>query len=217
MDKDTTKLFATAAEHNINKILDAIRAPEKDFLTTNYVANKSKDVAEGLLHLARIGETEAVTSFIVSDAVRFNTLTKNGQLKTLMETLEQLDRSQQTRILSATESCLYGAPNATVIQNIVSSKDKDVHDKLLGILRGLNTQQRTEILSAKMATWWILCHDQLPLLYAVVESLSQNERQRVIDKSGDIPMVLQNSCSQELSDLFKGCRFPSTQPPILKT
>jgi len=211
MDNDNTKSFAAVAGRDADKILDVIRAPEKDLLTAYYIANKSKDVADGLLQLARAGEAEAVTSFIVSDAVRFDTLVKNGQLKTLMETLEQLNASQQLKILSASESYLYGSPNATVLQDIVSSPDGKTTERLGRIMRGFDNQQRTDLFSAPMAAWWVTCFDQIPLMVEILSPLSMKERQSIVDKVkfGDIASVLEESCSSELNAAFKGCKFPA--------
>lgn len=211
MKKKITTPFTAAADQSADKILDAIRAPEKDFLTAYYVAQRSKDVAEGLLQLANAGETEAVTSFIASDAVRFETLVKNGQLATLMETIEQLNKSQQVKFLSATESYLSGCPNATVLQNIVSSRDEKTIEKFGEILRGFDAQQRIDLFSAPQAAWWVSCYDQTDLLVEILSSLSQNERQCLVNKAGNIASVIQISCSNELNNIFKGCTFPTVR------
>ncbi len=219
---ENTTSFAAAAD-DMGKILEAIRAPEKHVLSGYYIAQRSKDVADGLLQMARASEGETVTKFIASNAARFDTLVNNGQLKTLMETLEQLSASQQCKVLSATESYLSGMPDARVLKDIVFSKDKDVLKKLDTMLHGFDNQQRVDLFSAPMAAWWMSGSDQVPLMVEILKPLSLNERQSIVstNKAGhdfaSIANVLEESCSSELNALFKGCRFPAprTEGPKL--
>jgi hypothetical protein len=212
---DNTKSFAAAADRDMDKILAVIREPGKDPLTAYYIAQRSKEVADGLLQLARTGDAEAVTSFIASDAVRFDTLAGNGQLKTLMETLGQLSTSQQFKVLSATESYLSGAPDATVLKKIVFSKDEKIIEQLGGILHSFDNRQRTDLFSAPMAAWW-MSNDHTPLMVEILSPLSQKERQSIVDRVriGDIASVLEVSCSSELNAVFKDCKFPKPRAAV---
>src|SRR5688500_9285559 len=104
MNKSAAKAFAAAARPEAERIPNAIRAPESDCLTPYYVTQKSEAVAKSMLKLARKGETEAVASFLFSNAIRFATLAEKGQINTLLDILETLGSSQQAKVLSATES-----------------------------------------------------------------------------------------------------------------
>lgn len=218
MEKKAAKKFREATAHGTDAILAAIRAPEEHFLTGCYVNNRSAEVANALLQLAGTGEAAVVVSFIVSDAVRFETLTENAQLGTLMDMLGKLDKAEQTKILAATEATQYGTPNATVLQNIVSSKDKTVIEKLGAILRGLDNPQRIEIFSAPRAMWWTSSYEQIPLMVEILSPLSQGERQKIVDNDpDDIAETLEVSWDAELSNLFADCKFTpeeaSLKPP----
>jgi hypothetical protein len=201
MTKDTFAAQANSPE----RILNAIRAPEQEFLTPYYVAHKSKEVADSLLQLVQAGEADSVTSFISSDGTRFETLAKNGQLKTLVRVVSSLDNAHRFQVISASESYLYGHPNATVLQNFVGSRDAETTGKLAEILRGFDNAQRTELFKVPGAVWWMSSYDQVPLLYEILYPLSKEQRQEIYASSRMVPMAITESCCPELSDLFKGC------------
>ena len=105
------------------RILAGIRDPEGEHLMPYYVTNKSEAVAKALLTLVNSGEAEKAVGFIVSDATRFETLAEKGQMNALMDFLDGLDTAQKHRVISASESVLSGVENATVLQNILSTRD----------------------------------------------------------------------------------------------
>lgn len=177
------------------------------------MAQRSEDVANALLHLATTGETAVVASFISSDANRFNALANKGHLGILMETLARLDNAQQTTVLAASESISYGAPNATVLQTIVASRDPVIVDRLQDVLNGLNTSQHVNILSAPNAVWWLGAYDQDKLVCDLSRNLSANERQTIADRADNLRYAIDEICSSELTGLFKDCTFKTKPAP----
>ncbi|NBX65610.1 MAG: hypothetical protein EBQ96_01265 [Proteobacteria bacterium] len=203
--------FGDRSKDVSDRILAGIRAPASEPLIDNYVNNRSAEVMAVMTKMVADGEAMAVASFIAADAERFETLTENGHLKALAQLVERMDSTQQFQVLSASESHLYGIPNATVLQNFVGSDDPEVTGIFAGMLRGFNTDQRADVLAVPGAVWWTLSLDRTgmtELLYDVVSSLSQSQRQKVYGSCEKVAMAIDMSAAKELADLFKGCTPP---------
>jgi hypothetical protein len=215
MNKSAAKAFAAAAKPEAERIPNAIRAPESDCLTPYYVTQKSEAVAKSMLKLARKGETEAVASFLFSNAIRFATLAEKGQINTLLDVLETLSSSQQAKVLSATESISYGAPNATVLQTIAATQDDKVQERLAGLLRGLDSAQCTKLFSMPRAAWWMSSYERDDLMTELISELSPKQRQYIVSHAQDMGRVIEATNRVDLLTLFKDCKFPKKTAPVL--
>ncbi|MEZ0226685.1 MAG: hypothetical protein ACAH83_19165 [Alphaproteobacteria bacterium] len=215
MNKSAAKAFAAAAKPEADRIRNAIRAPDSDCLTPYYVAQKSDAVAQSLLKLARKGETEAVASFLFSNAIRFATLAEKGQINTLLDTLETLGKSQQAKVLGATESISYGAPNATVLQTLAGTPDEKVQERLAGLLRGLDSAQCTKLFSTPGAAWWMSSHERDDVMTEVISALSPKQRQYIVNHAKDMTRVIETTDREDFAALFKDCKFQKGKAPVL--
>jgi hypothetical protein len=210
MAKNTSQMFVAAADPDNKRILDGIRAPQDEFHIHFFVAQRSKQVAELLLQLATSGEGDVAVDFLAGDAKRFDTLTNKGQLDTLMKVIEALEPAQQLKILKATENELYGSPNATVLQNIISDRDpargSALTKRLADVVLKFDDQQRIQLLAAPMAVWWMSSYDKVPLLCEMVEPLSTQQRERILNSSKDVGRALSMACDEGINQLFKDCK-----------
>jgi hypothetical protein len=211
--KEAAKSFLEAAATTRTRIFNAIKAPESECLTIYYVLNKSEDVAKAMLKLIKDGDADKVASFLSSDARRFETLAERGQMNTLLDVLEAMSKSQQAKVLSATESVNYGAPNATVLQTIAGAKDDKVQARLAGLLRGLDSAQCTKLFSTPGAAWWMSSHERDDLMTELISALSPKQRQYIVSHSLDIGRAISATNREDFTALFKGCRFPKERAP----
>ena len=197
----------------LTRIFNAVKAPQAEFLTGYFVLHKSEEVAKAMLKLIKDGDAEKVTSFLSSDARRFETLSERGQMNGLLDVLEGLSKSQQAKVLSATESVNYGTPNATVLQTIAGTKDDKVQTRLAGLLRGLDTAQCTKLFSQPGAAWWMSSYERDDLMTEVMSTLSPKQRQYIVSHSPDIGRAISATCRDDFAALFKGCKFPKGRAP----
>ena len=197
----------------LTRIFNAVKAPQSEFLTGYYVLHKSEEVAKAMLKLVKDGDGDKVTSFLSSDARRFETLAQQGQMNALLDVLEALGKSQQAKVLSATESVNYGTPNATVLQTIAGAKDDKVQARLAGLLRGLDTAQCTKLFSQPGAAWWMSSYERDDLMTEVISALSPKQRQYIASHSPDLGRAISATCRDDFAALFKGCKFPKARAP----
>lgn len=171
--------FAGISADLSERILEGIRAPEREPLIDAYVNSRPKEVSDILLKLAETGEAGIAATFIASDSGRFERLAERDQLPTLMLILESMDITSRLKVLCATENDAYGIPDATVMRVILSSSNADAIEKLTGIMRNFDSDQRTEIMAAPGTMWWMSSHDHLQLMYETLSTLSVPQRQKI--------------------------------------
>ncbi len=208
MTPEAAKAFEIAAAKEKGRILNAVRNPQAEFLTGYYLLHKSDLVVKAMAKLVARDEADKVEAFLASDPRRVETLAERGQAAALFDVLETLGKSQQARILSATESENYGAPNATVLQTLAAEKDPQLQERLAKMLRGLDGAQCTKLFSAPGAAWWLSSYGRGDLLTELMGTLSPKQRQYIVNHSGDMARTISATCRDDLTALFRDCKFP---------
>lgn len=188
-----------------DRILRGIREPQDEPLIDNYVNNRSREVLAALTKLVGNREAPIVAAFITSNATRFEVLAEHGHLSELIQMIESMDNPQRLKILCATESAQFGIPNATVIERIAASEDKEITGKFANMLRSFDTEQRAEVLAVPGAMWWMSTYDQVELMYEIISTLSPAQRQKIYSGSESAHLAVEMTASPDLAALFKGC------------